>query len=157
MTAVGLAFEIVLHPAAVLGPGAVHGDAWGSWPTVTVPPSAAATPFDVSFDDVLDRLGNLAGVFVEPDGSVVGVDTAVARAWQFDAQLADLGGRLLAMELKGSCPVAVFDALLACCGWPRAPVMMQLPRAGVFLAEEVFRRHALARWTAGDARILRPS
>ncbi len=156
--ATGMAFEIVLHPApAPPAGGPLLTDPWGAWPTETVGPLAAATPFTISFDDVLERLGRLNGVSTEPDGSVVGVDTAGAREWQFDAQLADLGGRLLTLELKGSCPRAVFDAILACCGWPESAVMMQLPRAGVFLSEEVFRRHAAARWIAGDGRVLRPS
>jgi len=154
----GMAFETVIHPATDAGAaGPIHADAWGTWPTMAVGPRAAVTPFAVSFDEMLDRLGRLEGVSTEPDGSVVGVDTSGAREWQFDAQLADLGGLLLTMEVKGSCPPSVFDAVLGCCGWPQAAVMMQLPRSGIFLAEEVFRLHAAARWVAGDGRVLRPS
>lgn len=150
----GMAFEAVLHALRPVSPGPPHADTWGTWPTLAAG-SAAVPPFAVSFDDALERIARMDGVYAEPDGSVVGVDP-VAREWQFDAQLADLGGRLLAVEIKGSCPVAVFDRLLAACGWPATPVMVQLPRAGVFLDETTFRRHAAARWEAGDARTLRP-
>lgn len=150
----GMAFEAVIHALRPVPPGPVHADAWGTWPTLAAG-GAGIPPFAISFDDALESIARMEGVYAEPDGSVVGVDPA-ARAWQFDAQLSDLGGRLLAVEIKGSCPTTVFDRLLSACGWPAAPVMAQLPRAGVFLDEATFRRHAAARWEAGDARTLRP-
>jgi len=156
MTGPALAFEGVVHPLAAEGPGPVHTDRFGAWPTLAVPRGGSVAPFTVTFDEALARLADLAGVFTEPDGAVLAVDP-VARAWQVDAQLADLGGCLLTLELKGSCPSAEFDRLLASCGWPATPVMVQLPRDGVFLDETTFRRHAAARWVAGCAQTLRPS
>jgi hypothetical protein len=49
-----------------------------------------------------------------------------------------------------------FDRLLGAFGWPSQPLLMQLVRAAVFLDEPTFRRHARARWIAGDGETLRP-
>jgi hypothetical protein len=73
-----------------------------------------------------------------------------------DGNAFEKAGRVLLVDLKGSCPPGEFDRLLAAFGWPEQAVMMQLVRAAVFLDEPTFRRHALARGTAGDGESLRP-
>jgi hypothetical protein len=49
------------------------------------------------------------------------------------------------VDLKGSCPAAEFDRLLAAFGWPDQPLVMELVRPAVVLDEPTFRRHAAAR------------
>jgi hypothetical protein len=86
-------------------------------------------------------------MFVEPDGSFVWVSSnaacdQAAPAWQLDGNLFDRNGRLLMVDLKGTCAEAEFDRLLAAFGWPTTPVMFQLSREAVFLDEPNFRRYA---------------
>ena len=99
-------------------------------------------PFDISFEDAAEALSKLDRLFLEPDGSFVWVSPAGDLAWQIDGVLYDRAGRLLYVELKGTCEGSAFDRLLAALGWPRTPVMFQLVRAAVFLDEAEFRRQA---------------
>jgi hypothetical protein len=136
---------MVLHPrpeAAVLD--GEHADTWGRWPVLAVPPEARVEPFAAEFDAVVAALEQLPRMFTEPDGAILWTSAEAGAAWQVDGTLAERAGRLLAAELKGSCPPQAFDQLLAAFGWPQSPVMFQLVRAGVFLDEPGFRRHAAA-------------
>lgn len=157
------AFEITLQarPAeATAGPPLT--DAWGTWPTLEVPKATLATPLAIGFDAALARLEAIERLYAEPDGSFVWSCSRAAEAaapgfWQVDGNAAERDGRLLLVDLKGSCPAAEFDRLLAAFGWPDQPVMMQLVRAAVFLDEATFRRHATARGLVGDGKTLRPT
>lgn len=151
------AFEITLHarPEAARHVGR-HVDAWGEWDVLAVPRAALADPFAIDFEDALAGLAGLERMFVEPDGAFVWTSPRAGVAWQVDGNLAERLGRLLLVDLRGSCPPREFDRLLAACGWPEQPVMMQLVRPAVFLDEETFRRHATARAKAGDGETLRP-
>lgn len=151
------AFEITLQarPAEATA-GAALTDAWGTWPTLEVPTAALATPLAVGFDAALERLGAIERLYAEPDGSFVWASPREGLAWQVDGNAWERAGRLLLVDLKGSCPEPAFDRLLDACGWPGQPVMMQLVRAAVFLDEPTFRRHARARSEAGDRDRLRP-
>ena len=62
--------------------------------------------------------------------------------WQIDGNLFDRAGRLLFVDLKGSCPDDQLDRLLSAFGWPATPVMFQLVREAVFLDNAEFRRVA---------------
>ncbi len=62
--------------------------------------------------------------------------------WQVEGNLFDRAGRLLFADLKGACPDEQLDQLLAALGWPATPLMFQLVREAVFLAEPEFRRYA---------------
>lgn len=154
------AFEITLHgrPEAVaaLEPGPIHRDLGCSWPTVIVPRSALSDPLAVGFDDALAGLGALDRMFAEPDGALVWTSDRDGVRWQVDGNASEKEGRVLLVDLKGACPPEDFDRLLACFGWPAQRLLMQLVRAGVFLEEETFRRHATARGIAGDGETLRP-
>ena len=155
------AFEITLHRLARGAeeeprPTEVHVDASGSWPTLAVDRAVLNSPMAVGFDEALARLGRLERTYAEPDGSFVQASPTGGEAWQVDGNAAEMNGRILTVDLKGQCPPAAFDRLLECFGWPEEPLMVQLVRAGVFLDEETFRRHALARGTAGAVRIVRP-
>lgn len=162
MRAMLYAFEITIQarPAdATAGPPLA--DAWGTWPTLEVPKAALATPLAISFDAALERLAAIERLYAEPDGSFVWACSRAADAaagfWQVDGNAAERDGRLLLVDLKGSCPAAEFDRLLGAFGWPGQPLMMQLVRAAAFLDEATFRRHATARGLVGDGQTLRPS
>ena len=157
------AFEITLQarPAeATAGPALT--DAWGTWPTLEVPKATLATPLAIGFDAALARLEAIERLYAEPDGSFVwacsrSAEATDAASWQVDGNAAERAGRLLLVDLKGSCPPAEFDRLLEAFGWPGQPVMMQLVRAAAFLDEATFRRHATARGLVGDGKTLRPT
>ena len=153
----GLAFEVTLHPRP---PQAVDGrpfeDDRGSWPVLAVPRESLGRPLATGFDEALARLAALPRLYAEPDGSFVWTSPAADRPWQVDGNLFERDGRVLLVDLKGSCPAEEFDRLLAAFGWPTEPVMFELVRAGVFLDEQTFRLHAAARGAAGDGQTLRP-
>jgi hypothetical protein len=151
------AFEAVLHrrPDDAADAGR-HTDEWGSWPVIAVSRDALSQPLAIGFDDAVERLARLPRMFVEPDGAFVWTSPAADRLWQVDGNLFERSGRVLLVDLKGSCPPAEFDRLLEAFGWPEEPVMLGLVRAAVFLDEAVFRRHAAARGAAGDGQTLRP-
>lgn len=162
MTADGIyAFDITLHrlrdeAGAGPHPGGLHADHWGTWPTLDVPHEQLALPMAIGFDEAFERLGSLDRMFAEPDGSFVWTSPREGLWWQVDGNAFEKEGRVLLVDLKGSCPPAEFDRLIAAFGWPREAMMMQLVRSAVFLDEETFRRHALARGRAGDGATLRP-
>lgn len=163
MTAAVYAFEITLQslpPEAA--PGPVVNDAWGAWPTILVPKEALASPMAVGFDDALERLAALDRLYAEPDGSFVWAcsrdgGASARRHWQVDGNAYERNGRVLLVDLKGSCPADEFDRLLVAFGWPGQVMMFQLVRAATFLDESTFRRHALARGVVGDGETLRPA
>lgn len=152
------AFEATLHgrPTDARRAG-THADAWGEWPVLEVPRTALAMPLPIGFDDALARLAALDRMYVEPDGAFVWTSPAEGPWWQVDGNACERQGRLLLVDLRGSCPGQAFDRLLEACGWPAQPVMLQLVRAAVFLDEGTFRRHAAARGAAGDGKTLRPA
>lgn len=153
------AFEVSIHPRGrrpIPGGGRPLVDAWGTWPTLDVAADRPLEPLAVGFDEVLERFTSLERMFVEADGSFVWVSPGTDWRWQVDGNALEMEGRLLLMELRGSCPAAAFDRLLTGLGWPATPVMMQLLRPAVFLDEPTFREHAARRGAAGDGAGLRP-
>jgi len=151
------AFDATLHrlpDELVVGPP--HADAWGTWPTLAVEHAQIVVPLQVGFDDAFARLGGLERMFAEPDGSFVWTSPREGLSWQVDGNAFEKEGRVLLVDLKGSCPPEAFDRLLAAFGWPGEAVMLQLVKPGVFLDEATFRRHAAARGAAGDGETLRP-
>lgn len=101
----------------------------------------SAALFDRTFEQVADELSLLPRMFIEPDGSFVWV-SAGEPGWQLDGVLNDGAGHLWYAELKGRCPDAEFNRLLAALGWPQTPLCFQLVREAVWLDEPAFRRHA---------------
>jgi hypothetical protein len=104
------------------------------------PPAELATSFAVTFEETLAAFEQLPQMFAEPDGSFVWV--AADRSWQIDGNLYDRDGRLLVAELRGRAPAEVLDRLLTALGWPAARLAFEWRAAGVFLAEDDFRRVA---------------
>jgi len=154
------AFDVTLHglPSAEREPPAAGGyeDLGRSWPTLDVPRAWLSVPMDVGFDEALERLGRLERMYVEPDGSLVWTSPREGRRWQVDGNAYERDGRVLLVDLKGSCPRPEFDHLIACFGWPAQRILVQLVRPALFLDEATFRRHATARGLAGDGETLRP-
>ena len=112
--------------------------------TLEVSAVALAAPFNTSFEQVAEKLAQLPRLYCEPDGSFVWVSSADEAEWQLDGNLYDRHGRLLFLDLKGNCPQAVFDQLLATLGWPVTEVMFQLVHEALFLDEATFRAYAAA-------------
>ena len=102
----------------------------------------SAAVFPVTFEQAEAALAALPRLFIEPDGSFVWVADDAQRLWQVDGNLYDRNGRLLYVEVKGSCPAAAFDRLLRAVGWPDVPLAFQLVREAVYLDEAGFRRYA---------------
>ncbi|HZZ30169.1 MAG TPA: hypothetical protein VFE46_19380 [Pirellulales bacterium] len=113
--------------------------------TLSATPEALAATFPVSFEEAGAALEKLERLHFEPDGSFVWVSARDEAPWQVDGNLFDRAGRLLFVDLKGTCPSQQLDQLLAAFGWPQCVVMFQLLREAVFLNEADFRRYA-----AGD-------
>ena len=151
------AFDVTLHarPPEARRDG-LHVDAWGEWPLLELPRPALSKPMTTGFDEALSRLETLERMYAEPDGSFVWTSPREGLSWQVDGNAVERDGRVLLVDLRGSCPPAAFDRLLAAFGWPTQPLVMQLVRSAVFVDEETFRRHATARAIAGDGETLRP-
>ena len=150
-------FDAALHarPSEAHEAGC-HVDAWGTWPVLAVPRPALATPLAIGFDAAFERLAALERMYAEPDGSFVWTSPRAGLSWQVDGNAFERNGRVLLVDLKGTCPATAFDDLLAAFGWPEQPLMVQLVRPAVFLDMETFRRHAVSRWTDGPGKTVRP-
>jgi hypothetical protein len=112
--------------------------------TLIIPPGLAGTPLAVSFEEACAGLNRLEQLLIEPDGSFVWSASHGEPHWQVDGVLYDRAQKLIYVELKGTCPAARFDQLLAIFGWPATPLMFQLVREAAFLDEPNFRRQASA-------------
>ena len=163
MTSPLYAFEITLQPQpSEVTAGPTLTDAWGSWNTLDVPKESLASPMVIGFDTAFERLAAIERLYAEPDGSFVWTcsrtgDGSSPTWWQVDGNAYERAGRVLLVDLKGSCPPTEFDRLLGAFGWPGHPLMMQLVRSATFLDEATFRRHATARGLVGDGKTLRPA
>lgn len=100
--------------------------------------------FERTFEEVGLALERLPRMFFEPDGSFVWVSSEEADPWQLDGVLYDRDGRVVHVDLKGSCPAEALDRLLATLGCPTGEVVFQLSREALFLDEATFRRFAAA-------------
>ena len=106
------------------------------------PDEVPATTMPLSFETAVERLTEFERMFCEADGSFVWVSSQGEPAWQVDGNLYDRDGRLLFVDVKGTCPSEQFDRLLSALGWPKTPLMFQLTREAVFLSEAEFRCYA---------------
>ncbi len=113
-----------------------------TYQAITLSTEAIGTPFDVSFEQAYAALEQLPRMFIEPDGSFVWTSAAAGTAWQLDGVLYDRNGRLLHVDLKGTCPVEALEAFLAALGWPAIGVLFELMHEGVLLDEQQFRKYA---------------
>jgi hypothetical protein len=137
------AFHVTVHARpAEATPGVVIEIGGRKLATLSVPHEARSRPFEVALEDAGERLDQLDRMFSEPDGSFVWTSPHDEPAWQVDGNLFDRGGRLLFVDLKGTCPADEFDRLLAAFGWPQTPLVFQLVHEAVFIDELEFRRWA---------------
>ena len=139
-------FQVTIHarPAEVT-PGPTISLGGQTVATVNVDPTALRVPCACSFEEAADALSHLPRMYCEPDGSFVWVSPYGQSGWQVDGNLYDRDGRLLFVDLKGSCPAESFDELLRALGWPTTPLLFQLVREAVFVEEPEFRRLASAK------------
>jgi hypothetical protein len=146
-----LSFHATLHARSPgVSPGAAVELNGELTPTLIVPPVALAHPFAITFEEAASALAQLERLFIEPDGSFVWVSAnatveAPTMRWQLDGNLFDRNGRLLMVDLKGSCNETDLNRFLTALGWPATPVIFQLAREAVFLDEPDFRRYAARR------------
>jgi hypothetical protein len=143
-----LYFQATLHArSSEVTPGISLELRGARLPTLIVPLAALAHSFAMSFEVAAKALESLERMFVEPDGSFVWVSSNTpaddaTEHWQLDGNLFDRNGRLLLVDLKGSCSEEEFDRLLVVFGWPSTAIMFQLSREAVFLDEAAFRSYA---------------
>jgi hypothetical protein len=147
-----LSFHIAIHARAPEVADGLEVSLGGeSVRTLNAPQAALTAPMPVTFEQAGEALSKLERLYFEPDGSFVWVSGKGEPKWQVDGNLFDRDGRLLFVDLKGSCPDDRFDLLLSAIGWPGTPVMIQLLREAVFLDEAEFRRHAQSEEGAATA------
>ena len=103
---------------------------------------AAAKHWNVTFDEALEGLKQVPGIFIEPDGSFFRASRSEEESWQVEGNLYDQGAQLAYVELKGSCPEERLDEFLRPLGWPETPLTFQLVREGLCLSEAEFRQAA---------------
>ncbi len=111
--------------------------------TLSVAPEVVAkTTLEVTFEAAIAALGALERMFTELDGSFVWTSSQGEPPWQVDGNLYDRDGRLLFVDMKGTCPGEQLDRFLTALGWPSTKLVFQLTREAVFLDEDEFRRFA---------------
>lgn len=106
---------------------------------------AASQPWSVTFDQAFAGLEQVAGVFIEPDGSFFCASRPGEPKWQAEGNLYDQGPSLAYLDLKGCCPEKQLDELLRPLGWPEESLTFQMVREGTLLSEADFRKAAGSR------------
>ena len=100
-------------------------------------------PFPVTFEAVFAELEIWPRMFIEPDGAFVWVGVeqkngGIGKAWQLDGHLYDRDGRMLFVELQGSCPRESLEQLVAVLGIPLDEICVEQRRAGTVQAWSTF-------------------
>jgi hypothetical protein len=93
----------------------------------------------VTFEEAAAALEALPGMHVEFDGSFVW-RSRQDPLWQIDGNLYDRDGRLVRVDLKGTCPETELQQLLAAFGRDATPLLFELVHHAVFLDETEFGR-----------------
>lgn len=109
---------------------------------IRLPQPQTRPAWGLSFDEAAERLIALPRFFYEPDGSFAWFSATGEPAWRLEGNLYDRGDELAFAEIKGTCPAAEFDAILAIFQRPGVLLLFQLPRLGLYLVEADFRRLA---------------
>ncbi|MDZ4817471.1 MAG: hypothetical protein SGJ20_00705 [Planctomycetota bacterium] len=140
-----LSFHTTIHARAANIAAGPSLDCHGvSVAPLAVPAEALAHPFPVSFEEAYAVLEALERMFIEPDGALVWVSSATEARWQLDGVLYDRNGKLLIVDLKGTCTPTALDQLLRCLGWPATELMFQITQQAIIVSEADFRRMSTA-------------
>lgn len=82
-------------------------------------------PFEVTFEQAVENLERLSGVFIEPDGFLMWHSRDSGDPWQLSGMLYDRplhaagdeqAGRVCSCEFKGAFPASVWQSVLDCLG-----------------------------------------
>jgi hypothetical protein len=106
---------------------------------LALPADWAAAPWQRTFDDALDALGQLPRLYTEPDGSFVWTSPEGEPRWQLFGCLYDRGAELAYVDLFGTCDSWALAQLLDGCRGT-SPLMIQQRAAGWFVPETLFLR-----------------
>src|ERR1700690_2447451 len=107
-----LSFQIAIHARSPEVADGLEVSLGGdSVRTLNAPPAALTAQLPVTFEQTGEALSKLERLYFEPDGSFVWVSGKEEPKWQVDGNLFDRDGRLLFVDLKGSCPNDRFDLL----------------------------------------------
>ncbi len=79
-----------------------------------------------SFEEAMEQLSRLERLFTELDGSFVWRGQGQHGSWQIDGMLYDRLGAVQWCEIKGTCPLHHWQALLGCFGWPQQALLVHL-------------------------------
>ena len=102
-------------------------------PTVAVGRCMPDQPFDITFSEVVDRLAQLPGMYVEPDGSFAWRPGATEEQAYICGLLCDRDDRLLFIEAQGQADSRMLARLLEACHCDTTAVLFELVREGVFV------------------------
>lgn len=93
-----------------------------------------------SFDGAYAALERLPRMFIEPDGAFVWTGEESGGRWQLEGVLYDAGSALSHVVLRGDCPPAMLDVVLAALRPPGTPLAIHLLERGETADEAAFRR-----------------
>lgn len=78
-------------------------------------PSIESQSFDLTFEQIIERLSQVPRIHTEPDGSFVWCGhSSTEVAWQLYGMIYDRAERVVRIELTGECPQAQWLQLLDC-------------------------------------------
>jgi len=90
---------------------------------------AEGAALGTNFDTVAEQLGAIPRLHLELDGSFVWV----GEGWQIDGMLYDRDNRLRYVDLKGNCPLSVWQQLASFCAETRSSAfVVHLPDGGLY-------------------------
>jgi hypothetical protein len=110
--------------------------------TLTVAPQDFVHSLNVSFEAAAAGLASIPELFFEPDGSFALIRHTENATMHLDGNVFDRDGRVVYVDIKGTCVNEDFDQVIGVLGWPSGGLMFQLVREAVFLDEDEFRRYA---------------
>jgi len=143
-------FDVVLHPrGGDAEPGPPFHDERGIWPTLR-PGGPRGITTGAGFDAALAALDAFPRASTEPDGAFLWVGEGAGGRWQVDGNAWEREGRILSVDVRGRCPLGELRRFLGLWRAEGERLLVEFVRAGVYVDEETFLRHAVA--TGPDVR-----
>lgn len=137
-------FDVVLHPrGGAVEAGPPFQDERGIWPTLR-PGGPRGITTGVGFDAALAALDAFARASTEPDGAFLWVGEGEGGRWQVDGNAWEREGRILSVDVRGRCPLGELRRFLGLWRAAGEGLLVEFVRAGVYVDEETFLRHAVA-------------